>query len=323
MEKPLSFNTFVKLLEEHALSRKSLEEYVEFDPMSSVPKLKFRSTAWSDAPDPHYDVDRAIYDYSRRLRDSRRVDRGTQLSNVVKSIVAEGDSWFQLPFVQLAIADWFEEDDELKSRFDMRNEADWGHTLAQIRQDRRHIKEMKKNTPDFFMFSAGGNDLQKGLADEKFLYGYDPDRDYDRYLTDKGLAAIATIGQGYCDIFDEVTAEFPSVKSLCHGYDYPRPHVDGYPSYVKKYLEILEIPDECMDAVLKPIIDLLNNTIVDAIKKYGPSVEFINLRNKSGDSSWWNDMHPGTMGFKKLALEFEKAMLNGSTISGMFDVASE
>ena len=301
-----------------------MEKYVEFDPMSSVPKLKFRSTEWTDAPDPNYDVDRAIYDYSRRLRESRRVDRGTQLSNVVKSIVAEGDSWFHLSPVQFAIADWFEEDDDFKSQFDMRNIADWNHTLAQIRQDRDHIREMTENTPDFFMFSAGGNDLQKGLAEEKFLYEYDAGRDYDKYLTDEGLAAIATIGQGYRDILDEVNAKFPRVKILCHGYDYPRPHVDGHRSYVKKYLEILKIPDESMDAVLKPIIDLLNNTIMDAIKKYGSSVEFVNLRNKSGDSLWWwNDMHPGTMGFKKLALEFEKAMLNGSTISGMLDVASE
>ena len=109
---------------------------------------------------------------------------------------------------------------------------------------------------------------------------------------------------------------------FCHGYDYPRPcKVDDEVGdelengdvceveFIGQYLRFLGIPYDKMDAILKPIVNLLNKTIQDITNSY-ESVEFINLRGvvSKPEFDWIDDIHPGDEGFKALASKFEEAM---------------
>ena len=313
MAKRLKFENFRNSLEQRELPMDSLGHYVEFDSESPVPKLRFKSDALLDVPDPSYDVDLAIYRYSRELRKREPPQVATLQSSDVRSVVAEGDSWYNLPsfWRPPAIADCIEEN----PRFDMRNIAYWGHTLASIVHDREHIEVMKENTPDFFMLCGGGNDIQEGLAGRDYVHQYDSKRAHDDYLTQAGIDGIAEVGKGYKDILSEVIKKFPEVKVFCHGYDYPRPLV-GHGDYIGKYLRKLKIPDDSMDKIVKPIVDLLNTTIETVANSY-PSVKFIDLRNESAEYLWRDDMHPDADGFQALAKKFEDAMSLGSTMASM------
>ena len=307
MAKRLTFENFSNSLKKGTLPLESLMDYVELDTESPIPKLSFRPDALLDAPDTNFDVDRAIYKYVLKIKEYERFQAATFQFSGVKTVVAEGDSWFNLPqpFRPRAIADRIE-----KNRsFDMRNIAYWGHTLAKILRQKQHIKVLREDMPEFFMFSGGGNDLQVGITRKKnnFLYKYDPGRDPKDYLTKNGINGLKKIGEGYTKLLDEVTRLFPNLKVLCHGYDYPRPRIKKG-KYIGKYLKKLEIPDDSMDEILNPVVNLLNDTIQKAIAPY-PNVKFIDLRGKSAAYTWIDDMHPGKDGFRAFANLFEEAML--------------
>lgn len=304
MAKKLYFEQFVAALDQHAMPILDLADYVEFDPDSVRPRLIFLSDALLDSPDQGYDVDRAVYQYVQEDKKRKRTQIRTFSFSTNRTVVAEGDSWFNLPpFIRPpAIADWI----EINDRFDMHNIADWGHTLAEMRNDREHMDEIAEENPNFFMFSGGGNDFQEGLADHGFLHPYDPSRSPDDYLTPAGFNGIAEIGNGYKDIMDEVVSNFPDIKVFCHGYDYPRPLVRRG-KYIGRYLRRLGIPEGDMSAIITSIIDVLNTEIMNAIEPYA-NVQFLDLRGVTDNYTWYDDMHPRREGFKALATEFENAM---------------
>jgi len=107
-----------------------LAGYVQFDPDSAIPKLSFRSDALIDQPPPAYDVDGEIYRMLRELKEKQAVQIESFSFVGKKSVVAEGDSWFNLPEILRppAIADWISRN----GRFRMNNIAYWGHTLEMI-----------------------------------------------------------------------------------------------------------------------------------------------------------------------------------------------
>jgi len=242
MAERITFFEFKDALDQRTMSVNKLGEYVHIDPASPIPKLIFRGDALQDKPAPDYDVDREVYNFTREKRSAARASAAPS-SGGIKSIVAEGDSWFNLPEFLMpdAIADCILDN----GNFDIDNIAYWGYTLAEILEEREHITVMRDNTPDIFMLSAGGNDLQEGLAEKGYIHQYDSGRDPDDYLTDEGIAGYAQIATGYAEILTEVTGEFPTVNVFCHGYDYPRPLLyDG--TYIGQYMrELTERPFPC------------------------------------------------------------------------------
>ena len=73
----------------------------------------------------------------------------------------------------------------------MKNIAHWGDTLSDILKSKEYIEVMREEkTPNFFIFSAGGNDLRAGIAeqdkDKRYIHEYGEERKYDDYLTEAG-----------------------------------------------------------------------------------------------------------------------------------------
>ena len=335
MTERLEFQEFKKSLEEFMLPMDILADCVQFDPDSPIPKLKLKPDAPLDNHAPEYDVDSAIYKYSREMQKKRRDHTQKKSSESQKSIVAEGDSWFHLPDYSLfwsrifphAIVDRIEKN----GNFVVTNIAHWGHTIKDILNTKEYLSVINAKDPDYFLLSAGGNDLQEGIANQKqcFVHSYDINRERDDYLTKAGLTGIAEIGKGYKTILDEVTKKFPGLIVFCHGYDYPRiqqpdesnddelnpNEAEDKNRWIGLYLEHLGIPYKMMDAILKPIVDFLNLTIETTVIPYRPWIKFIDLRGVASkqEFDWMDDMHPDEDGFMALAKKFEEAMRNSLT----------
>ena len=304
MARRLSFTEFREALEQRLLPPEILGDYVEFDSDSPILRLIFRSDALLDNPPEDYDVDSAIYQFLQQLE----IEETLQLEKLTfvaqKSVVADGDSWFNLPVFlrRVAIANWI----SLNRRFQMRNVARWGYTLKQILEEKRYITEIRDRRPDYFMLSGGGNDLQQGLANGAYIHQYDPNRPVDQYLTVDGEAALIEIGNNYRKLLNEVVSEFPSLKILTHGYDYPRPLVGGG-KFIGKYLRQLGIPDNLMTPIMNDVLDKLNKIIKDVSDQYS-TVHFLDCLNFTQRYTWFDDMHPSNDGFRALANKFEAEM---------------
>lgn len=302
MAKRLTFNEFKTAVEQRTMPVEKLPDYVDFDPTNPLPKLVFRADALIDQPPPSYDVDAEIYRMLRTLSEERTARLEAFSFVGKKRVVAEGDSWFNLPeiFRPPAIADWIDRN----GHFRMRNIAYWGHTLQRILRDKEYLTVIAQEKPEYFLFSAGGNDFQLGIANGKYIYAYDATRPADQYLTKEGEAAVAEIERGYKSLFSELS-KFPALKVICYGYDYPRPLVKGG-TYIGQYLRKKGIPDKLMAPLMASMIDKLNEVIQRVTQ--ANKGHYLDCRRVTEAYTWYDDMHPDRDGFFALAVKFEEAM---------------
>lgn len=307
MAKKISFKEFKAAVDNRTIPFESLSDYVEFDDESAIPRLQFRQDALIDTAPDTFDVDEEIYRLQRSLDDQE--DTITEVFSFAprQRIVAEGDSWYNLPkfaFRPPAIADWIKKN----KRFKLKNIARWGHTLDQILSQNEYLEAIDKYQADFFMLCGGGNDLQEGLASGKYIYSYDETRDINNYLTKEGEKGLANIGNGLREIMSTVSSSYPSLPILIHGYDYPRPLVDGG-KYIGKHLKKMGFPNEKMQPVINSVLNQLNDHVKAAAKAH-ESARFIDCRELTKEFTWYDDMHPSKDGFLALSLRFEEEMIS-------------
>ena len=302
MAKRLTFDEFRTAIEQRTMPLEKLPDYVDFDPAAPIPKLVFRADALIDQPPPDYDVDAEIYRMLRVIGEARDARLETFSFVGQKRVVAEGDSWFNLPWLVRppAIADWIERN----GRFRIKNIAYWGDTLEGILSRKEYVKVIAKEKPEYFILSAGGNDLQLGLANGRYIHAYDSTRPVDKYLTPAGEAGLAQIESGYKRLLSELS-QFPTLKVICYGYDYPRPLVNGG-TYIGQYLRQKGIPDNLMGPIMASLIDRLNEVIQRVTRS--ANVHYLDCRRITEAYTWYDDMHPDKDGFFALAVRFEEEM---------------
>jgi hypothetical protein len=303
MTERISFSQLQQMLSAENVQWEVIDEYVEFDPSFSIPKLRLRAGVISDQIPQDFDIDRAIYakinEENRRRAAARRSD--TTFIDRIR-VVAEGDSWFHYPvFWVEAIAEQLGEYDPFKGRFNLLSIASGGDTLSDMLRDRKSIFDaISEHNATYFLLSAGGNDFVKGIYEN--VEKYAESRPLDQYLTDDGKAALQNIGSGYETLLSAVTNQFPAVQILCYGYDYPRPVKDGF--YIGKVLHAKQIPESKMIPIMAHMIDKLNVVIRTTTKKFD-KVKFLECRSIAHSIlPWLDDMHPRTPGFIKLAEKF-------------------
>lgn len=303
MAKRLAFAEFERALSLGTFSVELLPQYLEFDDKRAVPRLVLRRDALFDIPPEDYDVDEAVYRFLRRKEAERAQAEAFELAPK-KCVLAEGDSWFNLPpFLRPpAIADWIRR----HGRFRVRNIARWGHTLQRILHEKEYAGELASEVPDYFLFTAGGNDLQEGLESGAYVHQFEQGRPLDAYLTADGEAEMRRIELGHATVFAEVARNYPNLPILCHGYDYPRPLVGGG-KYIGKFLRRKGIPDELMEPIVRHFVDRLNAAIETAASRF-PTTQYVDCRRMTDPYTWYDDMHPDRDGFEAIAVQIEARM---------------
>ena len=324
MSKKISFTEFKGAVDNRILPADKIGDYVELDPASPIPKLIFKADALTDDAPNDYDVDEEIYQLTQHYKDNEfekdrifnsqevtRSSRGSTTRGVARSaplqnrvVVAEGDSWFNLPPLirPTAIADriWW------NRSYNIKNIARWGHTLKTILHQGQHLRTLEHYKPAYFLLSAGGNDLQQGLASGTFLHAYDPRRPVHDYLTDQAKQDFDEIADNYRTLLNQVSSKFPDTKTITYGYDYPRPLV-GNGRYIGQFLHKQGFPREIMTELVRPSMEELNNRIRSVSLEF-QNITFLNCLNVTNDFTWYDDMHPSSEGFVALTRKFEETM---------------
>lgn len=298
MARRTTFFDFNRALATGGMPVELLGEYVRFDDFSPVPHLVFKEDALIDSPPAHYSIDEEIYRFLR----NKRGEEGNVGGRI--RVVADGDSWFDLPefFRRRAIADII----QTKPDYRMVNVAQWGRTLKKIVQKRLYDGPIAREQPHYFMFTAGGNDLQDALARGVLLSRYVNGQSPDAYLLTQGQKLLNYIRDQHVKVFTRMAQLYPNMRILCHGYDYPRPTLRGG-RYIGRYLLALGFPP----AEMKPVTDFILQSLSEAIKHAAaacPNAEFIDLKEKTDVYTWSDDMHPDNDAFSVLADCFTSRM---------------
>jgi len=280
-----------------------LGTFVEFDPDAPLPRLRFREDAFLDEPPAEIDVDKEFYRIVQEAENAR--DRSKAKDPNKPRVLAEGDSWCYLPSSCPGVPSAIGNRLTNNNLYDCKNIGWYGHTLVRILADRQHLDELTKEETHYFFLSAGGNDLVDQLAAGGVLHDYDPGRPADKYLTSQGHACLNQIEADYNTLLAEVGAKFTRLKTLCFGYDYPRPLV-AKGKYIGRHLKKLGIPDSAADSIIQPVVELLGVKIQQAATRNG--ARYVNCLNVTRDFAWWDDMHPHDDGFNALESKIAQAI---------------
>lgn len=299
----------------------ALRDYVELDPTSAVIRLRIKPDVTVEGMPLGFDIDQRV---NAALQDLLLVnpqkpeedDPGNEillsseeagLPRAVESIrvLAEGDSWFRLPEVPglFLLPHMFPKSiaTQLQKRpgLNVKNIAHWGDTLAQMYQRKEYLAEIERFQPQYFLLSAGGNDLQVNLRN--IVHPYHSNWSINDYLNPAGHNLLNWIRDIYVLLLQEVLAKKPDLKILVYGYDYPKPTEKS--QYIGQHLAAKYIPENKMRAILSPMIDLLNQKIQEAAARFS-QVTYIDCRGLTQGRHWFDDMHPNTAGYTKITDAF-------------------
>ncbi len=298
---------------EDMLADFALGLYYEADTTSGLqPTLKLRDELRVIAPDDQ----RGLWSdlkLSVANQVARRVQNRQYRQNLVRypdriRIVAEGDSWFQFPFLLRDIVDY------LSGVYSVFSVAAAGATLGDYLKNSEFLEAIAQVKPDFFLLSGGGNDIL-GEAFADFIRDTPADSltGPQRYLTDGFAPGLEAVGERYKRILRLVQQGYPKVKILVHGYDYVIP-VDGTPqdtrtSWLGKVLiekGVVEQTDR--EAIVRYLLDAFNEQLRQIAGEY-PNVTYLDLRGtvrRTGQVSdyWYDEIHPNDKGFLSVATRF-------------------
>ena len=344
MAEKLSFEELDKKINEENLKgilkstenlRRYVKDHTELLPISPASSalsrtkiLVFKPNTLSTPPRAGFDLDRAI---SKRLR---ALDLARQrLENPPKKhqkkpyrkgvIVAEGDSWFWHPELSTIPGQIFALSSDDFPIY-MRNNAEWGYTLEKLLKnkdlkgdeddegfsgEKGYLTVLREEEPEYFLLSAGGNDLQALLASGKLLCRHDPNKNNGWILTGDGTNALRVIESQYRELLNEVTEKFPNLKVLTYGYAYSSSYGDDG-TYIGQHLKKLGVPSEKRMEIMKGVLKEFNESIEAAVSDCGSSnVRYMDCQAAlEACHMWYDDMHPNEEGFKALAKMFVEKM---------------
>lgn len=303
----------------------TLRDYIELDPTTTVMTLRIKPSVTVENMPEDYDVDKHINEVlqnltlintSKSLEQSSEEDPDDQTlipldqlettkSLTTIRVLAEGDSWFRLPelpglfllprFFPKAIATQLQRRPGLQ----VRNIAHWGDTLYGMFQRKQYLSEIRDFQPEYFIISGGGNDLQINL--KNCVHPYSANRPVHDYLTKTGYDLFLNIRKTYVALIKEALSVKPDLKILVYGYDYPKPTKDS--QYIGQHLHAKGIPERLMPKVITPVIDQLNDRMLEAANS-SPQVTYVDCRNLAKQVMWFDDMHPYHQGYTHMANKF-------------------
>ncbi len=211
-------------------------------------------------------------------------------------IAAEGDSWFEFPFILLDVIDWAFNDYAV---FD-RSEA--GDTLENMVRRGEYLEALERTGGRLLLLSGGGNDMVAGGNIAAHLREYDKNLTPAQYLLpsfggvlDDAIANIETIVRNS-------GRAFPDAAVVCHGYDYTVPN-DG--KWLGKPMATRGIKDPALQkAIAAEMVDRFNSRLLN-LANQSPRVSYVDCRGVVGDGRWHDELHPTNEGFADVAKRIE------------------
>jgi lysophospholipase L1-like esterase len=253
---------------------------------------------------------------SRRKRMAARGRRGTRRAAALVKVLAEGDSWFNLPdFIS-----WLPEDiiDVLERTHNVVSVAKWRDTMENMVAQKQYVQKLESGNFRHFLFSGGGNDVLGSI--KTFVKPCTPDDDdpanAPNYVKPSFATKVRGIIRQYETVADDTRRAEPRAVLYVHGYANAIP-VDGG-EYLGRPLAALGFNPSGLlaAAVVAHMVGMFNT----ALKNFAASranIVYVDLRPKIKTDDDWNkdEIHPSALGAKKGAGAFAAAIAANPPVS--------
>lgn len=296
----LTLEQFYALVDNEGTGEKALAPYLRLNERLSGPfNPVFQLNRDLVIDTTRLESDRALPWLNRwaRSRRQRRYRQKIAANPAIIKIVAEGDSWFQYPFLLEDIIDQIMDQPDLA----VLCFSAAGDLLRDMISSAEYITAIEQEDPEFFLISGGGNDLVGGGRLSSLTTPFTPGRSPADYLNGAFTGFEAEIQSYYHRLFTTLTSRFPRMYILCHGYDYPVPR-QGI--WLGDPLRQNGIQDpELQRQIVAAMMDRVNGVIQQVAANFA-NVRYLNLRNTIPVNGWFDELHPQNPGFSQLANRF-------------------
>lgn len=242
-------------------------------------------------------------------------------------IVAEGDSWFNYATAGIDILDVLSDTgayritrratpgDTLENMIYGTKRQRWWPWSGRIQID-DVLDDIRKQKPQFFLFSGGGNDI---AGDELATLLNHGSTDLSPLREEVlGYLVNTVFRSTYEHMFERIWKIDPGLDILSHGYAHPM--VDGRGvglwafNFVGPWLEpVFErkqiAGQDVRDTIVEKMIDDFNEMLLDLDSKH-PHFHWIDLRPiaQRRSEDWDNELHLSNAGYRRAAARFDDKM---------------
>lgn len=220
--------------------------------------------------------------------------------NKLIRVMAEGDSWFQYPFILHDVIDHIAERKDVA----VRCFSAAGDVLSNMVARPQFLETIRTERPKYFLLSGGGNDLVDGDGLRKLLKPFDPKLKPKNYMNAEYSAFKARLLRLFKDIFNLIYHEDPTIHIICHGYSYAIPNSKRGP-WLGRPMEDIGITDRALQMqIMTLIVDDINTAVsraATAARKAGITVSFVDNRKLVPADGWHDEFHPNSKWFGKVA----------------------
>jgi len=222
-----------------------------------------------------------------------------------RTLVAEGDSWFQHP-IEVDLIDALS---CLPCGYRVRSLGAAGDWLGHMLEQREFVAAIREEDPEAFLFSGGGNDVVSGS-----LHGLlrdspnatDADQCIDFARLDGEMSRLAAL---YQRVYALVQAAKPDLPMFVHGYAHPDP---GRKYYIllldwglADTLAARHVPGALWDPVAARIIDRFNDMLATLAGQL-PHLHHVDLRDTVDRNDFVDELHLNSFAALKAATRFRE-----------------
>lgn len=222
------------------------------------------------------------------------------------AIVAEGDSWFKLPW-------WYQQTviDALSEKYRIQNLAHWGDTLSAMLSAGEYVPHIANAR--FLLWSGGGNDiLGDTFADSINHYDgiHKEPSDAGFYVNATFHELLASLDRSYRRLASDLSRHHPKLKIVVHGYDFAIPGPDGM--FLGKHFQNRGFSPAHQEPLCRAIVKLMVkafNQKLSSIAGHHPNFVHVNLTDQLARNDWLDELHPKYRAASgKLAAKFEQIL---------------
>jgi hypothetical protein len=106
-------------------------------------------------------------------------------------------------------------------------------------------------------------------------------------------------------VLSELQRDFPRIRLIAHGYDYPRSMND---KWIGIPMQRRRIPaGTTQRAVIKILLDMYNTTLQSTLAGFS-NASYVDLRNVVPANEWEDELHPNDDGFRRVAAKIRSAI---------------
>lgn len=216
-------------------------------------------------------------------------------------VVAEGDSWFQFPFLVDDIID------HLFDRYAIYCVSGAGDLITDMARQDELSAAVAAQKPNVVLLSGGGNDLLGDGRLAQFLLPFNPGRPAADYIKPEFTAMLGQIVADYAGILRRTLAAGVA-RIVCHTYDYAVP-AGG--QWLGRPMLKLGIADPGLQrAIVRVCIDRFHAALstLAAGPEFGGKVAVVDCRGAVGVGEWFDELHPSSAAFGKVAAKVAAAI---------------